>query len=386
MDLFNYKKIGGETLTSAVKLDETLVKLAQATDYTFTGESTFTVPSFDIPPSFSLGVICGSSGTGKSSLLNSFGVIETPTWDASQAVASQVDPDLLMRLGLSSIPSLCRPYHVLSTGEKHRADIARVLRDGAIIDEFTSVCNRELAMSMSVGLRKTIDTLGLKNIVIATPHEDVVQWLEPDWVANTSTGALVEGRSKRPPQEFRLVPCSSDAWRIFAPHHYLSGQLNASARCWLLLSEQGTPCAFASAVAHPFKGVRNAWRGHRVVVHPDFQGLGLSSKIVNAVAQEFIDQGKRYFAKTAHPKLGEYRERSPLWRSTSTNKKSRKKGYEAMLAQQKSGEQAYKGFDYAKHADRLCYSHEYIGQRRARVDASHVASSLKTKVEQPSLF
>ena len=198
MDLFDYKKIGGQTLTSKVELEPTVEKLAEVSDYSFDGESTFKVPSFEVPQDFSLGVIFGPSGSGKSTLLKEFSnSFETsPLWDGNKAIASQVDPNLLMRLGLSSIPSLCRPYHVLSTGEKHRADIAKTLKDGCVIDEFTSVCNRDLAQSISVGVRNVIDHYGYKNVVIATCHEDVINWLEPDWVANTLTRRLVEGGRK----------------------------------------------------------------------------------------------------------------------------------------------------------------------------------------------
>jgi ABC-type ATPase with predicted acetyltransferase domain len=177
MDLFDYKKIGGQTLTSKVELEPIVEKLAEVSDYKFNGESSFKVPSFELPQDFSLGVIYGPSGSGKSTLLKEMGSEEITTWDSSKAIASQVDPNLLMRLGLSSIPSLCRPYHVLSTGEKHRADIAKTLKDGCVIDEFTSVCNRDLAQSISVGVRNVIDHYGYKNVVIATCHEDVINWL-----------------------------------------------------------------------------------------------------------------------------------------------------------------------------------------------------------------
>ena len=211
MDLLKYRKIGGYRKTSKVSLDDTLKSLASMSDYSFSGESSFDVPTFDVPSEFTLGVIYGSSGTGKSTLLEEFGSIQDFQWDSSKAIASQVDHQLLMQLGLSSIPSLCRPYHALSTGEKHRADIAVSLKNGCVIDEFTSVCNRALAKSISIGLRKTIDKQGYKNIVIASCHEDVLDWLEPDWTINTITGALVEGRFKRQKSEYRLTSCSVKA-------------------------------------------------------------------------------------------------------------------------------------------------------------------------------
>jgi ABC-type ATPase with predicted acetyltransferase domain len=60
--------------------------------------------------------------------------------------------------------------------------MARKLQTGTVIDEFTSVVNRETAKSCSVALSKYIKRNNLKNIVLATCHEDILSWLEPDWV------------------------------------------------------------------------------------------------------------------------------------------------------------------------------------------------------------
>lgn len=376
MLLFNYKKIGGQTLTSKVKLEPVVENLAEVADYKFNGETSFVVPEFDVPPDFTLGVIYGPSGSGKSTLLKEFGEEYVGEWDRSLSIASQVDPNLLMRIGLSSIPSLCRPYHVLSTGEKHRADIALTLKDGCVIDEFTSVCNRDLAESISMGVRKAIDHYGYKNVVIATCHEDVINWLEPDWVANTLTGRLVEGRSERQPSHFRVLPCSTKAWSIFSDHHYLSAEINIAAHCWLLVNENNTICGFGSAIPFPSRDLRNAWRGHRTVILPDFQGRGLGSMLSNTIAKMYYDNGCRYFSKTAHPKLGEHRSKSALWKPTSTNKVSRKEY--ANMGKYTKG--AYTNFDYKAHAHRLCYSHEYVG------DGSRVLEGQEPKKEHTPFF
>ena len=364
MNLFENLEIGGETLRAEVAVDDTLRELAQACDYTFDGVSSFTVPTMIPPTGYKLGLIIGGSGTGKSSLLKHFGAPSAHTWDGGRAVASQVDPELLMRIGLSSIPSLCRPYHVLSEGEKHRADIARAVAEGApVIDEFTSVVHRKLARSICFGVRKLIDAQEGARLVLATCHEDVAEWLEPDWVFNTNTGKLVEGRFGRAQIDVSMFPCSVKAWSLFARHHYLTGDINAGARCWLAV-DGGEPAAFVSAVPFPRRNLKRGWRGHRVVVLPDYQGLGLGSRLSDAVAQLFVDDGCRYFAKTAHPKLGEHRERSPLWRATSMNKASRASSY-LSDRESRATAGAYRSFNYEAHAHRICYSHEYVGARDA---------------------
>lgn len=362
MKLFNYKKIGGQILTSKVDIEPIVENLAKYSDYSFTGESSFVVPKFEVPPNFNLGVIYGPSGSGKSTLLKEFGVEESHEWNSSLSIASQVDPNILMRIGLSSIPSLCRPYHVLSTGEKHRADIARALKDNCVIDEFTSVCNRDLAKSISLGLRKTIDKNKYKNIVIATCHEDVLSWLEPDWIANTLTRRLTEGRLERLCSNFRVLPCSIKAWPIFRDHHYLDSQILASAHCWILVNENNAICGFSSAIPSPGRDIRNAWREHRTVILPDFQGMGLGSRLSNTIAKMFYDKGCRYFSKTAHPKLGEHRNKSTLWKPTNHNLKKRN-GYlkTAQKINEKKSFSSWTAEYYIKHSSRICYSHEYIG-------------------------
>lgn len=358
MGLFEEAEVGGQVLESRVKLDDTLTELTQSADYPFTGVSTFKVPSFVKPRDFSLGVIVGSSGTGKSTLLNQFGTPKSFDWDTNLAVASQVDPKYLMRVGLSSIPSLCRPYHILSEGEKHRALIARSLSEGVkVIDEFSSVVHRDLAMSISIGTRKMIDKLDLKEIVIATCHDDVVKWLEPDWVYNTNTRELVEGRAVRQALQFEIVSCSPKTWTIFKDHHYLSASINKSARCWVALFN-GVPVGFHSVLPYPSGSMKNAWREHRLCVLPDYQGMGLGVILSEYVAQLHKENGYRLFAKTAHPALGYHREKSPQWRATSKNKVSRS---DYLKKADEGGDRKLSERHLRAHSNRVCFSHEYIG-------------------------
>ena len=55
-----------------------------------------------------------------------------------------------------------KPYKVLSNGEKFRADLSRQIRNGALIDEYTSVVNRACAKSASRALSKYIRKNNIK--------------------------------------------------------------------------------------------------------------------------------------------------------------------------------------------------------------------------------
>jgi len=152
----------------------------------------------DLPTDFRIGVIVGSSGSGKSTLLKNFGIEEEPIWFSDKAIVSHFEnPDdainRLTSVGLNSVPSWYKPYHVLSNGERFRADLARKIRDGAVIDEFTSVVDRNVAKAASVALARYVKNNNIKNIVLSTCHRDILEWLEPDWVIDTDLGEYTEG-------------------------------------------------------------------------------------------------------------------------------------------------------------------------------------------------
>jgi hypothetical protein len=108
--------------------------------------------------------------------------------------------------------------------------------------------------------------------------------------------------------------------------------------------------------------------------------MGLGSRLSNVVAKMFYNRGCRYFSKTAHPKLGEHRNNSEIWKPTSMNKVSRKSSYQGMGGGNTKKRGAYTSFDYLAHAHRLCYSHEYIG------DGSRVLKGQEDKPKKHDNF
>lgn len=352
-----------DSLSCEVLVDSTVKELSAAFDYEFTGKSSFSPPILpDIPSPFAIGLIVGPSGTGKSTALKRFGYESPVSWEPHLAICSHFKDALdaqerLSAVGFNSIPSWMRPYHVLSTGEKFRADIARRLGNGAVIDEFTSVVDRNVAKSCAYSIRRYADKSGLKNMVFASCHYDIIEWLRPDWVFDTSTNRMVgRGCERRPQVTLEVLPCTHRAWKIFRHHHYLDGNINKAARCWIAAWNE-TPVGFAAALPFPNGNLKNAWRGHRTVVLPDYQGLGFGVRISDAVAMMFLSEGCRYFSKTAHPRMGEYRNKSPLWEPTTKNERTREDYSTGRCTLEK---------DYKmKHAHRLCYSHEFKGSFRS---------------------
>jgi ABC-type ATPase with predicted acetyltransferase domain len=196
------EKLERETtpLTSSVERDEFITASETAFDCKFDGVSTFypwKMPT-KLPTKFKLGVIVGSSGSGKSTILKKFGLEQNPIWEPNKSIVSHFKtPDeainKLGSVGLNSVPSWYKPYSVLSNGEKFRADLARKIKSNVVIDEFTSVVDRAVAKTASVSLSRYIKNNGLENIILSTCHRDILEWLEPDWVLDTDTGELLDG-------------------------------------------------------------------------------------------------------------------------------------------------------------------------------------------------
>lgn len=136
---------------------------------------------------------------------------------------------------------------------------------------------------------------------------------------------------------------------MFKDHHYLSSDVAKASRCWVGIWN-GTVVCFGASMTMPNGAIKNAWRGHRTVVLPDFQGMGIGVRFSDAIAQLHLDEGLRYFSRTAHPRMGFYRENSALWKGTSKNRKLRK--------------DITMGNIFKNHYfddRRICFSHEYIG-------------------------
>lgn len=105
---------------------------------------------------WNVGLIVGPSGAGKSSVTRQlFGEPKTFEWkagsvcdDFSKTYSIQDIADSCSAVGFNTIPSWLKPFNVLSTGEKFRAELGRhLLEDGdlIVVDEFTSVVDRQVA-------------------------------------------------------------------------------------------------------------------------------------------------------------------------------------------------------------------------------------------------
>jgi GNAT superfamily N-acetyltransferase len=198
--------------------------------------------------------------------------------------------------------------------------------------------------------------------VLATCHRDIVDWLEPDWIIDTDAGAYVlEPKEclRREPMVAEVYEVQPAMWQFYSKHHYLTAELSPFARCWVAVID-GIPAAFYAIISYPSGTVRDAFRGHRLVTNPDYQGLGISPRLSDFVADGYVREGKRFFAKTAHPRLGEWRERSVEWKPTSKNKRYRTDVVSDLDRQKRQD----RFVTWTINPNRLTYSHEFVGSNR----------------------
>lgn len=290
---------------------------------------------FDVPleeNDWQIGLIVGPSGAGKTSVARHlFGdcIVSGYDWHPTRSLVDSFDPKHSIRdvtaalgaVGFSSPPAWLKPFRVLSNGQQFRATMARLLLDDrplAVVDEFTSVVDRTVAQIGSCALSKAIRR-GKRKFIAVSCHDDIVDWLQPDWILEPHAGRFAwRLLRQRPDITLDIRRVNHSLWPIFAAHHYLTADINHSATCFAAFYN-GRPVAFDSWL--PFVGAlkdeRKARRGHRTVCLPDFQGVGIGRALVETCASMWAGLGYRVFSRTAHPAEMASRKRSPNWEVTS---------------------------------------------------------------------
>lgn len=285
---------------------------------------------FDVPlheKHWQIGLVVGPSGAGKSSVARHlFGdaIVAGYEWSRTRSVVDcfgdmpiRESTAALSAVGFSSPPSWIKPFHVLSNGEQFRATLARSIvdpRDLVVMDEFTSVVDRNVARIGAAAVAKAVRGRKGKQLVAVTCHEDVLEWLQPDWVLEPHLGAFSwRSPQRRPGVQFEIHRSSPAAWKLFRAHHYLAASLHRASRCWVA-TVNGAPAAFCAVLTQPHATAKHLRRVHRVVVLPDFQGLGLALRFMEVVGAWAKTLGYRLSTHPAHPALVRAQAKSTSWR------------------------------------------------------------------------
>lgn len=296
-----------------------------------------TIDGVDLSGDWNIGVVVGASGSGKTSIGKQiFGedkiVNLSDGWSADKPIIDDIAPNgdfntvtgLLSSVGLGDVPAWLRPYRVLSNGEQFRAALARVIcekPDEVVIDEFTSVIDRQIARIGAQAFQKAWRRENPSGkVVLLTPHYDVLEWLQPDWVIDTKTKSFERGFPRRRPDiELEIRKVDGSYWRYFKPHYYLDLPMPIAAEYFVGTVDGELACHLAVSPWFQNKG----YRATRLVTMPEWQGAGVGTRFLDAIAQYHMDgHGRKnkqlptYF-HTSHPQLCAALRRSPKWQQVS---------------------------------------------------------------------
>lgn len=100
-------------------------------------------------------------------------------------------------------------------------------------------------------------------------------------------------------------------WEVFRKYHYLNTELHTAANQWVGVIN-GELVAHTGIIQFP---MRKGWkRVHRLVVLPDYQGVGIGTAFIKAIAEHYTEKGYVLNLTTTTPSLVHALRRSNNWR------------------------------------------------------------------------
>lgn len=293
------------------------------------------IENINIPDQWNIGLVYGNSGSGKTtSIIQLFGEdVFDINIDPELPILNQLPSDLtydecaslLNGMGLNSVPCWIRPFKTLSNGQQARAEAVMLMtqdKEMVFIDEWTSVVDRTVAKAMSLCLHKYAKRNN-KRVVILSCHQDIIEWLKPDWAIDCNVQKFMLPKSddfffkKREQLKFEVREIDSKSWKYFSKYHYLSENLpGGKLHLYGLFhnnNQIGFQC-FANYVPHK-KNTIKIFHSNRTVVHPDYNGMGLGIKLID-VSSALLKQKEnvRIMAKFSAIPIYKSMIKSPVWK------------------------------------------------------------------------
>ena len=301
----------------------------------------------DVQSDYNVGLIIGASGSGKTTMAKEmFGpACFDEMLDSSKPIIEQFRKSMsydecaaaLTGIGLSQVTSWVKLAGALSNGQKARAEAAlqmTSLRPFVVIDEFTSVVDRNVAKAMAHCVQKFARKFN-KKITLISCHYDVADWLNPCWIIDCNAETYTDRRSlwrsfiRSEDLNFEIAKCHRSTWKRFSKYHYLSHRLPGghieTFGLYLDGKQIGFQC-FANYVPTR-KGKVRMMHSNRTVIHPDYVGFGAGIRLIDITSQMMVDNGFIVAAKFSSIPVYKAMKRNPFWRLVDVSNNTGKQQY-----------------------------------------------------------
>jgi GNAT superfamily N-acetyltransferase len=138
------------------------------------------------------------------------------------------------------------------------------------------------------------------------------------------------------------------------------------------------PVAFCATLA--IIGRKNHWRISRIVTLPDFQGIGIGMRFMEAIADLHIAEGHRLNVTASHPALIAHCRRSPHWRAIGIKKTGSHHTERFIASYHGSAGRAVVSFEYTKRNDKRETMNDEVSSQpfSGRASGPETLTSLET--------
>lgn len=264
---------------------------------------------------YNIGLIVGSSGSGKTTIakevFKDYYYFNGFDWDNNKTIIDNFNEkytpkqivEILSKVGFNSPTDWLKPYNILSNGQKFRVDLARVILENnkpVLFDEFSSVIDRQVAKIGCSAIERFIRKENKKFIAISC-HYDIIDWLQPDWILDVDKNLFQWRQLRRRPEiKLDIREARREEWSLYKKYHYLSSDLNNTSKCYVAEINK-IPVAFCAIIHFPHSKVKNFKKIHRIVVLPDYQGIGIGKVFLNSICEIYKKQNYRVLLTTSSP-------------------------------------------------------------------------------------
>ena len=129
------------------------------------------------------------------------------------------------------------------------------------------------------------------------------------WHRYNATGFSI---SPRPQKRFEIRSCGREQWKKFSKYHYLSNELASACICYGLYDNENI-IGFIGILHQPNPKNLKLKRVSRLVILPDYQGIGLGRKFLNEIAKIYINKGYDFSIITTAKNLINALRKDPNW-------------------------------------------------------------------------